>query len=266
MEFRYLRGLTVPGASPVGSARTVAYDITDVAPGTHLAVPSPALTLIVDLGDGLDLTGPGLARRTTFRVCISGMHPSPYLVHHVGLQRGVQVDLSPSLVRALTGAPAAELGGEAVELTALHPALAAELAGRVGAAAPTDRARVAAGVLARYASTAHEVQPDAAAAWAHLARHRGAVTVAELTQRSGWSARYLAMKFTAEFGMGIKQAARLMRFDAARQDLIAGRSAADVAVHRGYADQSHLSREVRDFLGMSPSAYLALRESEFTAV
>ncbi|GAA1092087.1 helix-turn-helix domain-containing protein [Tsukamurella strandjordii] len=261
MEFRYVRGLAEPGV-----ARTVAYDIGGVLPGTHLAVPSPALTLIVDLGDGLDLTGPGLDGRTSFRVCISGMHHAPYLVHHEGLQRGVQVDLPPSLVRALTGAPAAELGGEAIELTDLHPELAAELAGRVGAAAPADRARVAAGVLARHASTARQVQPDAAAAWAHLARHRGAVTVADLTQRSGWSARYLAMKFSAEFGMSIKAAARLMRFDAARRDLEAGGRPAEIAARRGFSDQAHLSREVRDFLGMTPSAYLALREGEFAAV
>ncbi len=138
MELRYLRGV-----------RPVAYDISGAAPGTHLAVPSSSLTLIIDLGHGLDLTGPGLPGRTTFRLCISGMHPSPYLVHHDGLQRGVQVDMTPSLVRALTGAPAAELGGEAVELDALQPALAAELQGRVAAAPDARPEAGAAGGLAR---------------------------------------------------------------------------------------------------------------------
>ncbi|WP_019203460.1 AraC family transcriptional regulator [Tsukamurella sp. 1534] len=256
----------VPGASPVGTARAVAYEITGAAPGDHLAVPSPTLTMIVDLGHGLDLTGPGLDGLTTFRLCLSGMHPTPYLVHHDGMQRGVQVDLRPSLVRALTGMPAAELAGEALDLEALHPRLARELHGRVAAAAPHEREAVAAGVLSRHATSERTVQPDAAAAWDHLARHDGNVTVAELTERSGWSARYLAMKFTAEFGMGIKQAARLMRFDAARRELEAGAPAADVAVRRGYADQAHLSREVRAFLGLSPSAYLARRQREFTPV
>ncbi|CAM3592696.1 AraC family transcriptional regulator [Tsukamurella ocularis] len=261
MEFRYVRGVTAPGI-----ARAAAYDISGVVPGTHLAVPSPSLTMIIDLGHGLDLTGPGLPDRTTFRLCISGMHPTPYLVHHDGLQRGVQVDVRPSLVRALTGAPAAELGGEAVELDDLRPGLAAELYGRVAAAPAADRESVAAAVLARRATSGREVQPDAAAAWAHLAARRGRVTVAELVERSGWSSRYLAMKFTAEFGMGIKQAARLMRFDAARRALEAGESAADVAVAAGFADQAHLSREVRAFLGYSPSGYLARRRSEFTPV
>ncbi|GAA1073844.1 AraC family transcriptional regulator [Tsukamurella spumae] len=252
--------------SAPGIARATAYDITGVLPGTHLAVPSPTLTLIIDLGHGLDLTGPGLPERTTFRLCISGMHPTPYLVHHDGLQRGVQVDVRPSLVRALTGAPAAELGGEAVELDDLRPGLAAELYGRVVAAPAGEREAVAAAVLARHAVSGREVQPDAAAAWAHLAARQGRVTVAELVERSGWSARYLAMKFTAEYGMGIKQAARLMRFDAARRELEAGIPAADIAVRRGYADQAHLGREVRSFLGLSPSAYLARRRGEFTPV
>ncbi|WP_248492095.1 helix-turn-helix domain-containing protein [Tsukamurella sp. PLM1] len=43
-----------------------------------------------------------------------------------------------------------------------------------------------------------------------------------------------------------------------------GTPAADVAARTGYADQAHLSREVRGFLGCSPSAYLARRRSEFT--
>lgn len=261
MEFRYLRGVSAPGL-----ARTAAYEITGVAPGTHLAVPSPTLTMIIDLGHGLDLTGPGLPERTTFRLCLSGMHPAPYLVHHDGLQRGVQVDVRPSLVRALTGAPAAELAGEAVELTELCPGLAEELYDRVASAQAADREAVAAGVLARRAVPGREVQPDAAAAWAHLAARQGRVTVGELTERSGWSARYLATKFTAEFGMGIKQAARLMRFDAARRALERGLPAAEVAVRHGYADQAHLSREVRAFVGYSPSGYLARRRGEFTPV
>ncbi|WP_461165437.1 helix-turn-helix domain-containing protein [Tsukamurella serpentis] len=251
-----------------GIARATSYEITGVVPGTHLAVPSPTLTMIIDLGHGLDLTGPGLPNRTTFGLCLSGMHSAPYLVHHDGLQRGVQVDVRPSLVRALTGAPAAELGGEAVELGDLHPDLADELCGRVVAAPVDDRETVAAvlSVLARYSTTGGEVQADAAAAWSYLAARKGRVTVAELVERSGWSARYLAMKFTAEFGMGIKQAARLMRFDAARRDLDAGHRAAEVAARRGYADQAHLSREVRSFLGMAPSAYLRRRSREFEPV
>ncbi|WP_248492388.1 hypothetical protein [Tsukamurella sp. PLM1] len=156
-----------------GIARAAAYDISGVVPGTHLAVPSPTLTMIIDLGHGLDLTGPGLPDRTTFRLCISGMHPTPYLVHHDGLQRGVQVDVKPSLVRALTGAPAAELGGEAVELGALHSGLAGELYGRVAAAPVANREAVAAEVLAAYATSGREVQPDAAAAWSYSRRDRG---------------------------------------------------------------------------------------------
>lgn len=261
MEFRYLRGVSAPGI-----ARAVSYDISGVLPGTHLAVPSPMLTMIIDLGDGLDLTGPGLPARTTFRLCLSGMHPTPYLVHHDGLQRGVQVDVRPSLVRALTGAPAAELGGEALEFDDLAPGLADEVYERVTAAPVGEREAVAAAVLARRAASGREVQPDAAAAWAHLAARQGRVTVAELVERSGWSARYLAMRFTAEFGMGIKQAARLMRFDAARRALEAGEPAVAVAARTGYADQAHLSREVRAFLGESPSAYLARRRGEFTPV
>jgi AraC-like DNA-binding protein len=54
--------------------------------------------------------------------------------------------------------------------------------------------------------------------------------------------------------MGPKRAAMLARFDLAAHRLAAGIGAAQVAAETGYADQSHLHREVRTFARATPSS------------
>lgn len=261
MEFRDLRWL-----SSAGIASAAAYDIAGARPGTHLGVPGPTVTVIVDLRDGLELTGPGLAHRTRFRICVGGLHTAAFHIHHDGAQRGVQLELTPDGVRGLFGCPVGELATGPIELSALSAA-ADELYQRTAAAPEGEAAPSASALLATLAAPGdrgHTPHPDAARTWQLLAARRGLITVRELTAASGWSARYLATHFTREYGMGIKAAARLHRFHHARLRLESGVPAATVAAEHGYADQAHLSREFREFLGVSPTAFLVGRANEFT--
>ena len=75
--------------------------------------------------------------------------------------------------------------------------------------------------------------PDAERAWRLIQHAGGQITVARLVELSGWSARYLTRVFTAEYGVGPKQAARLARFDHARAELETGGAIADVAADCG---------------------------------
>lgn len=78
----------------------------------------------------------------------------------------------------------------------------------------------------------------------------------------GWSRRHLTERFTREFGLSPKDAARVVRFHRSR--LLVARSnrprLADVAAACGYYDQAHLAREWNDLAGCSPSAWLAAEE------
>jgi AraC-like DNA-binding protein len=268
VEFRDVRGLTAElerfgvGVSP--------YTISGAKPGTHLGLPSPTVTLIVDLQDGLDLSGPGLSRRTLFRCCIGGLHTVPFTIHHDGSQIGVQASLSPGAVRRLFGIPASALGSSSFELADLAPQLAVRLYDSVGSADSADRGRVAAQTLAaaigsRLGPTPPGADPDAVWAWRRILHSTGRVTVGDLVAESGWSARRLTEVFTAEFGLGPKQAARLVRFDAARRALESGVTPGSVAADLGYTDQSHLSRDFSEFTGHPPRRYLAERRAEFVA-
>lgn len=254
MELRNIRGLT-------GTDVTV-YDITGCLPGQHLGLPSPSATLVIDLADGLVLGTQSRPTPETFRCCLAGMHLRPVTIHHDGTQRGVQLDLDPRTVRTLFGVPVAELANDSVELSQVDHAVADELYHRLADAAPSARARVAADVLARAADPA-DAPVDAHEAWRLLARSRGRMRIAELVDRSGWSPRRLTALFVAEFGIGPKQAARLMRFDAARRGLEAGRAAGEVAAACGYADQPHMSREFAELTGHAPGSLIRHRASEF---
>jgi methylphosphotriester-DNA--protein-cysteine methyltransferase len=82
---------------------------------------------------------------------------------------------------------------------------------------------------------------------------RGRARVEELATGTGWSRKRLWSRFRSQIGLPPKRAAQLVRFDHAAHRLAAGHSAALVAADSGYADQSHLHRDVTAFAGMTPT-------------
>lgn len=82
---------------------------------------------------------------------------------------------------------------------------------------------------------------------------RGLIRVDQLAGEVGWSRQRLWSRFRSQVGLTPKRAAKLVRFDLAAHRLAAGGSPARVAAESGYADQSHLHREVQDFVEMTPT-------------
>jgi AraC-like DNA-binding protein len=83
---------------------------------------------------------------------------------------------------------------------------------------------------------------------------QGHVRVEEVAAEVGWSRKRLWSRFRSQIGLTPKRAAQLVRFDHAAHRLADGHSAALVAAESGYADQSHLHRDVMAFTGGTPSA------------
>ncbi|MEU4665925.1 helix-turn-helix domain-containing protein, partial [Micromonospora chalcea] len=70
-------------------------------------------------------------------------------------------------------------------------------------------------------------------------------------------ARALHRRSLTLFGYGPKTLARILRMRRALDLARAGAPLAEVAARSGYADQAHLTREVRELAGLPPSRLLA---------
>ncbi|MGW0755504.1 helix-turn-helix domain-containing protein [Streptomyces sp. NPDC002814] len=73
-----------------------------------------------------------------------------------------------------------------------------------------------------------------------------------LADELGWSRKRLWSRFHAQLGLPPKRAVKLVRYDWAATRLAGGQEAAGVAADCGYADQSHLHRDVVAFTGVTP--------------
>ena len=269
----------------------VGYDFSGLPPGTHLGLPSGALTFIVAIDDPLCQRDPASHADSRFDVLLAGLHLRPTLVRHPGAMAGVQINLSPFAPRAFFGLTAADLTDHSVDLREITRPLATELHDRVNAAATwRERFAVIDDVLLRALRTrpSHvDANPrdQVVRAWSEIVGSAGQVPVTQLAEEVGWSRRHLSAQLRAEVGIGPKDASRVVRFDRARRLVAAvlsvsagdpsdgGEAAAhhrgggaaattpphtlaEVAAVCGYADQSHLIREFTAFTGTSPTSWL----------
>lgn len=74
-------------------------------------------------------------------------------------------------------------------------------------------------------------------------------SVASTADEAGWSERQLHRRALTAFGYGPKTLARVLRLQRALGMVRGGTLPADAAAMAGYADQAHLSREVRELAG-----------------
>jgi AraC-like DNA-binding protein len=152
---------------------------------------------------------------------------------------------APGRLPALLDVPAAVLRDQRVPLAELHPELARRAMARLadGGDSVAVLAGVAAALPGRPAETALRV----------VAAHLGTgASVAATADRLGWTARTLHRHCLAAFGYGPAVLRRVLRFRRAAALLYAGVPIAEAAVLAGYADQPHLSREVRALAGVAP--------------
>jgi AraC-like DNA-binding protein len=111
-------------------------------------------------------------------------------------------------------------------------------------------------VAFRRAALRGEPSPRAAQALRQLQASGGQVRMSELARTLGVSERTLHRDVLDEAGVPPKLLARVLRFQRAVTLLRSGggEDLASVALACGYSDQAHLSREVRDLAGVTPTA------------
>jgi AraC-like DNA-binding protein len=143
------------------------------------------------------------------------------------------------------GVPADELTDRQVPLTDLWPA--SEV--RRLAEAPDPMAALEATALRRWQA------PDRAMV-ALAAGARAGQPVGAIADSLGLSPRHLQRRCKFAFGYGPKTLARVLRLQRALALARAGSPFAEVSATAGYADQAHLSREVKALAGVPLGALL----------
>ncbi|MFI9118482.1 helix-turn-helix domain-containing protein [Streptomyces bikiniensis] len=219
------------------------------APADIAMVAHPAVTLLVDLsgaGELVHRTRDGHGRGSA----VVGLLPGDLRVGG-GAGECLQIRLDPVVAASVFGGS----DGAVVSLADVWGRDAERFEEGLRAAGSWDeRFALAADVLGRRLGSGPRVDPEVAQAWRRTFGRRGRVRVDGLADEVGWSRKRLSARFRSQLGVAPKRAARLVRFDRAVRLLAAGHGAADVAAGSGYADQSHLHREVGEFTGLTPSA------------
>jgi AraC-like DNA-binding protein len=227
-----------------------------VLPVDLRVIPHPTVMLALEFGSGSTCVEDADRRRhrgSLVSALGAGSHGA-VRVRGEGFEL-VQVRLSPVVAAAVLGVAPAELGGAVVTLDDLWGREASRLREQMDDASSWDeRFALADALLARRAAAGPSVDPEVAWAWRRMVADCGTVRIEGLAAEVGWSRKRLWSRFQTQIGLPPKRAANLVRFDHAVHRLVAGDGAAGVAAESGYADQSHLHRDVVALAGSTPAA------------
>jgi AraC-like DNA-binding protein len=246
--------------SPAGRMRTPGVSMAGFAdrgrtpPGLRL-IPHPAVTVALMFG-AAEVVMADAAGREHRGSLVAGMGWQGA----VGMRRAdgmrcLQVRLSPAVAGAVFGLGPGEFGPELVSPDDLWGREVAGLCERLGEESGWDErfAVVDAWLGRRYEAARRRVDAEVGWAWRRIYASRGLVRVEEVADEIGWSRKRLWARFTGQIGLPPKQAAKLVRFDRAAHRLAEGHGPARVSADCGYADQSHLHRDVMAFTGITPA-------------
>ena len=179
------------------------------------------------------------------RLSIAGPDTKARVVTLAPGARVVGVRLRPGMAGAVLGVPASELRDctpEVVEVLGYE--VAAPLLEALAAGVDPHR-RLLRAVQER---GVHEPDPLVGAAVAALGQPRARVSA--VAAELGVSARQLQRIVSAAAGYGPKLLARVLRFR--RLQALAPAPLVELALEAGYADQAHMTAEVRLLAGVSP--------------
>lgn len=254
--------VSAPPRGPLigGAERLTGYEERTCGELVRREAPIPAVVVVLDLGPGIEVSSSG--RTTGYESFsegfVAGLTSRAALVRHGGHQRGIQLNLRPTLARRVFGVPLSEMEGRTVPIGCLVRDLA-ELRDRAASlAAWTSRLHLVEKWLT--ARMCAQTPAGAVADWAfqRILDANGDVDISSLARQTGYSSRHLGRLFHEHVGMSPKRFARIARFARVAHLVQAGEATgswAAIAGNAGYADQAHLSRVVREIVGLTPTAW-----------
>jgi AraC-like DNA-binding protein len=217
-------------------------------------LPSGEVVVVLGFGPSIRVDG---QRRNSF---VAGIHGSPAVTEHDGIQEGLQMNVTPLGAYRLFGPPAPGVPGQVVELEDLLGKRGVMLVEQLFEARGWEaRFALVDAAISRRLEERAPASPDVAWAWRRLTETDGRLPIATLTGELGCSRRHLTTRFREQIGLPPKALARILRFDRAVRRLRSegGEGLAEIAHDCGYYDQSHFNRDFRDFAGLTPTELVA---------
>jgi AraC-like DNA-binding protein len=214
--------------------------------------------LVISFSDPFEIA---LSRRPTaedrYASFTSGLFPGYVLINSTGAAQCVQIDFTPLGAYRFFDLPMSEIAGRMVALEDLGDPGILELRDRLAALNDWDRRLdlVDEFVRRRIGRAESDVS---AVAWAYTAimKRGGDTRIRELAAALDWSRKHLNERFHEVVGVGPKTVARMARFNHAIEMANTGNNGwADIAFAAGYADQAHMTREFREFAGITPGQF-----------
>ncbi|NUU24366.1 MAG: AraC family transcriptional regulator [Streptomycetaceae bacterium] len=233
-------------------------------PRRRLELPVGFATLLLGFDHQLTVVpvepGPGAAAAQTFTSLLAGMRTKAAIGEHRGGLHGIEVVMRPWAAYTLFGIAMHELAERLVDPSDVPGTGTRALTERLAETPdwPT-RFTLLDTTLLRWQKSGPDPAPRVLRAWDLLVGSAGTRPIGTLTGELGWSERQLERRFREQMGLTPKAAARVLRLQHAMRLLIAGRPPAEIASRAGFYDQSHLNREIRGTIGMTPRGFLTAR-------
>lgn len=212
--------------------------------GNRLAVVPDGCIDITWIDGELVVAGPDVA------VAISSFLPG-------GMVTGAR--FRPGAARQWLGVPMSEITGSRIPLEAFWGVRARQITQRIGDASPAARVRVMEAAFSTLAAGFEPPSPEFAFVFGALGTASAGTGMNVVLEQLHVSPRTLRRRCHEAFGYGPKTLDRILRFQRflrLTHQTMQPRLAA-LAFEAGYADQAHLTREVKCLSGFSPLAILS---------
>ncbi len=226
-------------------------------------MPDGCMSLVINLAeDQIRLYDPDdTSRCSTFGpITFTGPRTSSIAIDTDEQACVVGISFRPAGALPFLKMPCDELHNHIVSVDDLWGRLATELRERVlEASTPAQKLRAVELILLQRAAGRFDVQPLVEHAVSQFLHAPRTARIADLTHKSGLTARRFIDLFKHHVGMAPKLFCRVRRFQDVLRRISAGRPVVwtDVALDCGYFDQSHFIRDFQSFAGVNPSKYLS---------
>lgn len=212
----------------------------------------------------------GLPSQQFGRSWVSGLQTGCLEIESTTSAQLVAASLRPAFAGPLLGVMGEEFAGRVVDLDDILSRQAGQLADRL------EECQSVAGRFLLFESflrqrlrrVSHGPHPSVCRAVGRLLASGGQTPVRSLSEDLGCSPRYLETRVRSQVGLPLKRLARLVRFSRAIEQIQTAPRVdwTRIAGGCGYYDQPHFNRDFHHFTGVSPTEFLASRDSSGQAM